>query len=488
MCPARFTRTTSPRPPRAPHDPSAPGGLLRGCGGRCGGSRGRDGAMVRKGPGSAEGWVGAMPGGRALPGAVGALCRAMPPPARLVPETLRRAKLDRPQATLDFWRLLYALLKQIHGGKWSEADVLDTQIRFVKSALWYQGYGRPELHRLPSDGSAGSRELLLAFSWLLHRISLLEQLLARNRVRTGDETSVCMCEDDLSQSEQGTTEIAPEYGPEDRVDVRYLQWLNGRLRFQWRSLHAQHQEQCKLLHQIHLLTSGSHVDQILGHFSVTEMDLIRQPENYKQLVQLLELETMQLEAFLEWKQLEPVYWQWMETVLDNMAEEGNMCKPQDAHIEKSSLPKVTSCCPWADSLTGQINKLSRDLMALRDQLHELVTHRKSAWEEKPAERRRLISLQRQFPAGPCEPVLPRVRGLGKEATSEVLELGDEAKSLGAHVKDGREGSPRALVVPSNEAVKCQIKNRMGDKCDKNASKGGIVIFICVFMRSGCRGM
>lgn len=108
--------------------------------------------------------------------------------------------------------------------------------------------------------------------------------------------------------------------------------------------------------------------------------------------------------------------------------------------------------------------------------------------EQPAERRRLISLQRQFPAGPYETMLPRVRGLGKEAMSEMLELGDEAKSLGAHVKDDREGSPRALVVPSNEAVKCQIKNRMGDKCDKNASKGGIVIFICVFMRSGCRGM
>jgi len=67
----------------------------------------------------------------------------------------------------------------------------DNQIRFVKSALWYHGYGRPELYRLPSNGSAGSRELLLAFSWLLHRLSLLEQLLARNRVKTGDETSVC---------------------------------------------------------------------------------------------------------------------------------------------------------------------------------------------------------------------------------------------------------------------------------------------------------
>uniref|UniRef100_A0A8D0EQ19 Tubulin epsilon and delta complex 1 n=1 Tax=Strix occidentalis caurina TaxID=311401 RepID=A0A8D0EQ19_STROC len=187
----------------------------------------------------------------------------------------------------------------------------DNQIRFVKSALWYHGYDRPELYRLPSDGSAGSRELLLAFSWLLHRLSLLEQLLARNRVKTGDETSVCTCEDDLPNSQKGTTEIAPEYGLEDGVDVRYLQWLNGRLRFQWRSLHAQHQELCKLLHKIHLFTSGSHMDQILGHFSVTETDLVRQPENYKQLLQLLESETMQLEAFLEWKQLEPVYWQWM---------------------------------------------------------------------------------------------------------------------------------------------------------------------------------
>ncbi|XP_075364224.1 tubulin epsilon and delta complex protein 1 isoform X4 [Mycteria americana] len=256
------------------------------------------------------------------PGAAGRRRGVVPGPAAPRPA---RPRHPPPRQSLDFWRLLYALLKQIHGGKWTESDAIDNQIGFVKSALWYHGYGRPELYRLPSDGSAGSRELLLAFSWLLHRLSLLEQLLARNRVKTGDETSVCM---------------------------------------------------------IHLFTSGSHVDQILGHFSITETDLVRQPENYKQLLQLLESETRQLEAFLEWKQLEPVYWQWMETVLDNMVEEGNMCESQDAHLEKSGLPKVTSCCPWADSLTGQIDRLSRDLMTLRGQLHELVTRRKAAWCEK----------------------------------------------------------------------------------------------------------
>ncbi|NXQ52791.1 TEDC1 protein, partial [Anthoscopus minutus] len=321
----------------------------------------------------------------ALPAAVGALCRALPPCARPSPDTLRRARFDRPQASLDFWRLLYVLLKQIHGGRWTESDAIGAQVGFVKAALWYHGYGRPQLQRLPADGSAGSRELLLAFSWLLHSLGLLEQLLVRNRVRTGDETSVCTCEDELASRQEGRGEA----GPGGRVDVRYLQCLHGRLRLQWRGLHAQHQEQCRLLHKIHLFTSGSHMDQNLEHFSVTETDLIRQPENYRQLLQLLEAETLQLEAFLEWKQLEPVYWRWMETVLDNMAEEGDTCESQDAHVEKRRQPEVTSCCPWAARLTGQMDRLSRDLLALQEQLQQRVAQRRAAWWEKVAVREEL---------------------------------------------------------------------------------------------------
>ncbi|NXY59405.1 TEDC1 protein, partial [Callaeas wilsoni] len=343
--------------------------------------------------------------------------------------------------SVDFWRLLYVLLKQIHGGRWTESDAIGAQVRFVKSALWFHGYGRPQLHRLPADGSAGSRELLLAFSWLLHGLGLLEQLLARNRVRTGDETSVCTCEDDHPHSQEGTTEAGPEGGLEGRVDVRYLQWLNGRLRLQWCSLHAQHQEQCKLLHKIHLFTSGSHMDQLLGHFSVTEADLVRQPENYKQLLQLLESETMQLEAFLEWKQLEPVYWQWMETVLDNMAEEGNMCESQDARAEKRRLPEVTSCCPWADNLTGQMDRLSRELMALQDQLQQLLTRRKAAWWQK-VRLCRSEELQRE----------------GFSATARKIREGVELKlrgltSLRAPKKNKMHGSCRLVLRSKHPASK-----------------------------------
>uniref|UniRef100_A0A8C3SBX5 Tubulin epsilon and delta complex 1 n=1 Tax=Chelydra serpentina TaxID=8475 RepID=A0A8C3SBX5_CHESE len=241
----------------------------------------------------------------ALPAAIGALCRALPPGSRPAPETFRLAKFNRPEAVrAGEWHLLPS---KNHLANQPMSISVQGRILFVKSVLRYHGYGRPEFYQLPSDGSQGSRELLLAFSWLLNRINLLEQLLTANRVKIGDEASVCTCEDNLSNSWKDRTEIALERPLKRDVDVRYLQWLNGRLRFKWRSLHVDRQEQCKLLHKIHSYTSGCHMDQTIGHFSVTETDLIRQPDSYKQLLQLLESETSRLEAFLEWKQLEPVY-------------------------------------------------------------------------------------------------------------------------------------------------------------------------------------
>jgi hypothetical protein len=57
----------------------------------------------------------------------------------------------------------------------------------VKSALGSQGYPRSVLLQFPDGSSQGSRELLLALSWLLARGPLLEQLLAQTRVQLGDQ-------------------------------------------------------------------------------------------------------------------------------------------------------------------------------------------------------------------------------------------------------------------------------------------------------------
>ncbi|XP_038270212.1 tubulin epsilon and delta complex protein 1 isoform X2 [Dermochelys coriacea] len=348
----------------------------------------------------------------ALPAAIGALCRALPPGSRPAPETFRLAKFDRPEASLQIWRLLYSLLKQIHDGGWTELDTIGAQIRFVKSVLRYHGYGRPEFYQLPSDGSQGSRELLLAFSWLLIRISLLEQLLTVNRVKIGDEASVCTCEDNLSNSWKDRTETALEPCLKREVDVRYLQWLNGRLRFQWRSLHVDCQEQCKLLHKIHSYTSGCHMDQTIGHFSVTETDLIRQPDSYKQ-----------------------------ETVLDTLSEDANTFKSEDVCKEKNTLPNANLCCHIASNIIGEIDKLTKDLVTLHDGLHELVTCKKSAWYEKVKSRERILPDEREFCAA------------ARTITEAVkLKLSD-LKYHCAHKKNGMHGPYRLVFKDKRSASK-----------------------------------
>ncbi|XP_011376018.1 uncharacterized protein C14orf80 homolog isoform X6 [Pteropus vampyrus] len=257
----------------------------------------------------------------ALPEAIAALSRTLP--AGPSPETFRRAKFDRPEAAPALWQLLVSVLSQLRAdgastslnlgephlpskphpwraiprplSRWPRplrhkpgpvGPAPEAQARWVKSALHSQGY--PRLAQFPKDGSQGSRELLLALSWLLAGGPLLERLLAQTRVRLGDEMPVCegptlvplQCEA-LSPGRP-----APRVEADSCVgcvDVRHLQWLMGKLRFRWRNLMASQQEQCALLGKIHSYTRGCHGDHSLGHLSITETELLRDPECSRQV-------------------------------------------------------------------------------------------------------------------------------------------------------------------------------------------------------------
>ncbi|XP_036699967.1 tubulin epsilon and delta complex protein 1 isoform X8 [Balaenoptera musculus] len=244
---------------------------------------------------------------RALPEAIAALSQTLP--AGPSPETFRRAKFDRPEAAPAFWRLLFCVLSpQLPDGA-SASFSPEAQVRSVKLALRTQGYPRRALAQLPDDGSQGGRELLLALAWLLAREPLPERLLAQNRVQLGDEMHVCECEALASPGPP-----APSVEADGCVDIRHLQWLMGKLRFRWRNLMASQQEQCALLGKIHSYTRGCHSDRSLGHLSVTETELLRDPEGGRQLLRRLQRENARLQAALEWRRRELVFWQWMMSV------------------------------------------------------------------------------------------------------------------------------------------------------------------------------
>ncbi|XP_037703419.1 tubulin epsilon and delta complex protein 1-like [Choloepus didactylus] len=221
-------------------------------------------------------------GSGTLPEAIAALSRALP--CGPSPETFRRAKFDRPEAAPALWQLLFRVLSPISEAGATAPPAPEAQARLVKAALRSEGYPRPALAQLPEDGSPGSRELLLALSWLLARRPLLERLLARTRVRLDDEVAVCKC-DDLAFGRANTDLPALGLGSDLHVDIRHVQRLMGKLRFQWRNLVSTQQEQCALLSKIHSYTWGCHSDQSLGHLSATETEVLRDPEGSQQGLQ-----------------------------------------------------------------------------------------------------------------------------------------------------------------------------------------------------------
>uniref|UniRef100_A0A8C6QG52 Tubulin epsilon and delta complex 1 n=1 Tax=Nannospalax galili TaxID=1026970 RepID=A0A8C6QG52_NANGA len=292
----------------------------------------------------------------ALPQAIATLSRSLP--AGPSPEIFRRAKFDRPEAAPVLWQLLFRVLAPPAADSTWSSLAPEAQAQVVKSALHSLGYPRPVLAQFPE----GSRELLLALSWLLARGPLLEQLLDKTRVQLGDQ---------LPQFEALGSLGPPvlHVETEGPMDLRRVQWLMGKLRFRWRHLISSQQEQCTLLGKIHLYTSGCHSHQNLGHLSVTETEMLRDPESSQQLLQALECENTRLEAALEWRCCELVFWQWMDTVLDACPVEGPSVASQP-----TVLPMIS------EHGLGELELIEQELQALQEELQEVAESRRAAWE------------------------------------------------------------------------------------------------------------
>ncbi|XP_058511423.1 tubulin epsilon and delta complex protein 1 isoform X1 [Ochotona princeps] len=307
-------------------------------------------------------WRRRVRGAAALPEAIAALSRALP--AAPNPETFRRAKFDRPEAAAALWSLLARVLSALPAP--AVPASLGPEARWVKASLRAQGYQRRALWQLPEDGSQGSRELLLALSWLLARGPLLEQLLAQTRVQLGDRMPAFQCE---LPARPGPA--APSLAPEGPLDVRLVQWLMGTLRLRWRGLMCSQQEHAALLSKIHMFTRGCHSDCSLDHLSVVETEALRDPESGRQLLQALESENTRLEATMHWRDSQLVYWQWLDTVL-------GVCP---AGTPTPASPPA--CLPRIPKRgVDEWELLERDLQGLQEELREAAEPRRAAWEAR----------------------------------------------------------------------------------------------------------
>ncbi|XP_041828903.1 tubulin epsilon and delta complex protein 1 [Melanotaenia boesemani] len=245
-----------------------------------------------------------------------ALCRllaaagldAVPPP-----EAFRRAKFGHGPEEDQFWKLLANIL-QTTGVVSSEtsAQIRGGHRKLVTAGLWQTGYHADWMYRKEGGeggedgGSFSSRDLLLALGWLL-AAGTLDKLLAQ-RLQQLDKT--------LISALPAKWEFSSEFQM-DETSLRRLQWLIGSLRHQGRTLLSMIHERTRALHAVFSASLSTSTSSSGQSSAALQQDCVC-------LQQLCDL----LEAYVRWKQVEKVFWTWMDSVVD--------CHLADLHVKRSS--------------------------------------------------------------------------------------------------------------------------------------------------------
>ncbi|XP_061698935.1 tubulin epsilon and delta complex protein 1 isoform X5 [Syngnathoides biaculeatus] len=238
--------------------------------------------------------------------AIGTLCKLLMATGLQhvpTPETFRLAKFDNVNVEDRLWQLLVNILQTTtvsSVGCTRMINVTGERRTLVSTGLWQSGYHARWMYR-KEVGGVSSRDLLLALGWLLAS-GTLEKLLTQ-RVQM-DKT--------LLPRIHMKVEI-PQDTLVENSSVRRLLWLIGCLKHQGRILLSMQDEQASLLHTT--CTGVQELCDLLG-------------------------------LYLNWKQVENVFWIWMKGQKTGRGDATNRkCRLQDTLETSSEQPYFDSLPP-----------------------------------------------------------------------------------------------------------------------------------------------
>ncbi|XP_021370592.1 uncharacterized protein C14orf80 homolog isoform X2 [Mizuhopecten yessoensis] len=177
-----------------------------------------------------------------------------------------------------------------------------------------RGFYSKEFSILPNDMSSGSRELLLAFAWLMCKENVIVKFMEQCSSPV-DENTLSVYEFDLEENIHSNY-LASSHSLNPVQKVQHLQLLNGKMRYSLKRLYGLHREKIKLDHKVHECTQGVSLSPRLSHLTALEVHMLKHPELLKKVFHLLEKDNERLQILLVWTEQEEKFWKWMESVLD----------------------------------------------------------------------------------------------------------------------------------------------------------------------------
>ena len=257
-------------------------------------------------------------------------------------ESFRLAKFNKPEAVDPFWRILHHLtslhlllqagdltdLKDAPKDCCNSSEITHVGLRVRKRALDL-GYTRSQFY----VDEVGSRELLFFFAWLIQEVSLVSQLqtyhlrAALNAMSIPlSPTKTCLLDniDTNSASFDRQIEVlisSPTNSLPLEHKLRKIQWLKGTLQGSGMSVENAHRAAARLSQSILLQRSSTAQGKNSSsayHLSLHDLFLLRYPDQLSACVKRLEWHVSCLESLGRWQEHELVFWQWMESVLDQL--------------------------------------------------------------------------------------------------------------------------------------------------------------------------
>lgn len=274
----------------------------------------------------------------------------------LQPETFRCAKFNKPTSEAPLLSSIRKLIEmnQSRSRELPDHDSREEEIAFVLKEMSQRGYRKGKLSGYDShvhkSESVCSRDLLLAFAWLFEQTSIFNRFssyvhhciicIARGLPSSSmlgqmEDTLrhhlawwTWMKEQGISSGQGVLRKSAKQTGEVSDKRLPYLvqQVLSARNRvaMSMKALYAVESGFSKLSSKAHVATQrpGSKSDQS-QHLSLNEVYLLRHPDLLKKSVQLLGKLTERLEKLTMWADQGPLFWQWMESVIDAQQAEQN---------------------------------------------------------------------------------------------------------------------------------------------------------------------
>lgn len=273
---------------------------------------------------------------------------------KITPEHFRLAKFNKNEVTGVMWKLLFETIWFLKFNTFKTTKDFDSDhnrdiILWTKDSLLKKGYFIKGFYDLPGDMNFGSREILLAFGWLISKFKLL-QVFLDNSHGVFEECLPINWESlirpsPLNKRKTGIDSLLHE----NDISIDQLSWMVGNLMFRIKGLFTAENELVSLIGKLHVATQGA--DTPKGHLSALEVFLLKHPKELQKFIEKTRQYNNYLGNILTFAEMQDVFWQWLESVFDAKISES-------INIDRSSWQRDTPCQTCSHILEERISSIS----------------------------------------------------------------------------------------------------------------------------------